>query len=229
MKSLIIVESHNDKFFIEKLRDVWGLENIEFKEPICARTDYECLGGLSEKKLSQTLDDIKFSDYQKIGIIIDADNEGIEKQIALINRCARTLKDVSDDFEITKINEFIRVKSSEEEINYFDVEIGCYIMNKDGVGELETVLKAIKSKDSTYANCLEAWRKCLEEKGKPFKAKSYDKLWVNFYQRYDNCKENESNADENCKGEIAIKKDIWDFTNPILDDLKSFLTLLSNQ
>ena len=71
MKSIVIVESSNDKYFIEKLRDVLGLKNIELKEPIC----YECLNELSEKKLQITLTDIKFSDYQKIGIIIDADNE----------------------------------------------------------------------------------------------------------------------------------------------------------
>lgn len=99
MKSLIIVESHNDKYFIEKLRDELGLKNIELKEPICNITDYECLNGLSEKKLQQTLKEIKFDEYQKIGIIIDADNEGIEKRIDLINSCIRALEDVSSDFK----------------------------------------------------------------------------------------------------------------------------------
>ena len=39
MKSLIIVESHNDKYFIEKLRDILDLENIELKEPVCKMAD----------------------------------------------------------------------------------------------------------------------------------------------------------------------------------------------
>ena len=150
MKSLIIVESHNDKYFIEKLRDILDLENIELKEPVCKMADYECLNGLSEKKLQLTLNDIKFDEYQKIGIIIDADNEGIQKRIDLINSCIRTLEEVPEDFQITKINEFIRVKN-------LDIEIGCYITNKDGFGELETVLKAIKKEDSTYADCLDSW------------------------------------------------------------------------
>lgn len=67
MNNLIIVESHNDKFFIEKLRDVLGLSNIEIEEPICSITDYECLDGLSEKKLTHTIKEIKFDKYQKVG------------------------------------------------------------------------------------------------------------------------------------------------------------------
>ena len=36
------------------------IENIELKEPICNITDYECLNGLSEQKLTKTFEDIKF-------------------------------------------------------------------------------------------------------------------------------------------------------------------------
>ncbi len=221
MKSLIIVESHNDKYFIEKLRDILDLENIELKEPVCKMADYECLNGLSEKKLQLTLNDIKFDEYQKIGIIIDADNEGIQKRIDLINSCIRTLEEVPEDFQITKINEFIRVKN-------LDIEIGCYITNKDGFGELETVLKAIKKEDSTYADCLDSWKTCLNSKGKEINDKDFDKFWVSNYLRFDTCtKKEQKQADKNCKNEVAIKKDIWDFYNPILNDLKEFLRLLS--
>ena len=221
MKSLIIVESHNDKYFIEKLRDILRLENIELKEPVCKMADYECLNGLSEKKLQLTLNDIKFDEYQKIGIIIDADNEGIQKRIDLINSCIRTLEEVPEDFQITKINEFIRVKN-------LDIEIGCYITNKDGFGELETVLKAIKKEDSTYADCLDSWKTCLNSKGKEINDKDFDKFWVSNYLRFDTCtKKEQKQADKNCKNEVAIKKDIWDFENLILNDLKNFLKILN--
>ncbi len=221
MKSLIIVESHNDKYFIEKLRDILDLENIELKEPVCKMADYECLNGLSEKKLQLTLNDIKFDEYQKIGIIIDADNEGIQKRIDLINSCIRTLEEVPEDFQITKINEFIRVKN-------LDIEIGCYITNKDGFGELETVLKAIKKEDSTYADCLDSWKTCLNSKGKEINDKDFDKFWVSNYLRFDTCtKKEQKQADKNCKNEVAIKKDIWDFENLILNDLKNFLKILN--
>ena len=221
MNNLIIVESHNDKFFIEKLRDVLGLSNIKVEEPICNIYDYECLGGLSETKLKQILKEIKFDHYQKIGIIIDADNEGIEKRIDLINSCIRTLEEVPEDFQITKINEFIRVKN-------LDIEIGCYITNKDGFGELETVLKAIKKEDSTYADCLDSWKTCLNSKGKEINDKDFDKFWVSNYLRFDTCtKKEQKQADKNCKNEVAIKKDIWDFENLILNDLKNFLKILN--
>jgi hypothetical protein len=222
MNSVIIVESYNDKFFIEKLRDILKLENIELKEPICNITDYECLGGLSETKLIQTLREVKFDQYQKIGIIIDADSEGIENRIALINKCIKILKDIPADFEITQINEFKRIES-------LDIEIGCYIMNVTGNGELETVLKAIKSQDSAYADCLEAWKACLITKGKPeISQKDFDKFWVSNYLRFDTCsKKEQKQANKNCKNEVAIKKDIWDFENPILNDLKEFLKILS--
>lgn len=223
MNSLIIVESDNDKFFIEKLRDELGLKNIELKEPICNITDYECLGGLSETKLTQTLKEIKFDQYQKIGIIIDADNEGIENRIALINKCLRGLEDVPNDFAITKINEFIKIENLE-------VEIGYYITNKDGFGELETVLKTIASEDTTHADCLEAWKECLKvKKGIDISQKDFDKFWVSNYLRFDTCLPNEkSQAGRKCNYEAGIKKDIWDFENSILDDLKEFLKVLSS-
>lgn len=223
MNNLIIVESHNDKFFIEKLRDVMEFTNIKVDEPICNITDFECLGGLSEKKLKQTLKDIKFDQYQKVGIIIDVDDKGITERIALINQCVKFLEDVSDDFEITKINDFIRVEK-------LDVEIGCYIMNVDGKGELETVLKAIASEDSTYADCLESWRSCLTSKNKIIKDKDFNKFWVSNYLRFDTCtKQEQKQADKNCKNEVAIKKDIWDFNHKVLEDLKRFLERLNNE
>lgn len=222
MNSLIIVESHNDKFFIENLRDKLELTNIEIDEPICNITDYECLNGLSKKKLKLTLDNIKFDKYQKIGIIIDADDKRIEDRIELINICIQSLEEMPSDFKITKMNEFIKVEK-------LDIEIGCYITNVYGSGELETILKAIALKDSTYADCLVSWRSCLALKNKKIKDKDFDKFWVSNYLRFDTCTSKEKGqADRKCKGEIAIKKDIWDFENPILNDLKIFLNLLSN-
>ena len=124
--------------------------------------------------------------------------------------------------KITKINEFIKIESLDE------VEIGCYITNVDGNGELETVLKAIKSQDSTYADCLEAWKTCLTSKGKTITDKDFDKFWVNNYLRFDTCSASEkSQVAIKCNYESGMKKDIWDFENPILKDLKEFLNLIN--
>ncbi len=54
-----------------------------------------------------------------------------------------------------------------------------------------TVLKAIKSHDSTYADCLNNWKICLEQKNKTIKPKKFDKFWLNIYLRYDCCTKNE--------------------------------------
>jgi len=216
VSSLIIVESHNDQYFIEGLSAFLNI-TPKINPPICQIDDFECLNGLSEKKLFECLNEIKFEKYQKIGIIIDADNEGVQKRVELINRA---LEKFDDNLKLDGVNQ---VKKSDK----LDIKFACYIMNVNGNGELETLLKKIKSKDSTYADCLEAWRKCLQENDKKVKDKTFDKFWVDIYQRYDNCKENESKADENCKGEKSLKKDIWDFENPLVDELKEFLRLFS--
>lgn len=69
MSSLVIVESQNDKFFIEALMGNINLKNIEFKNPIC--NEFECLNGFTN--LKNRLFEIKFDKYDKIGIILDAD------------------------------------------------------------------------------------------------------------------------------------------------------------
>lgn len=218
MNSLIIVESENDKYFIERLIEILALKNIEINEPVC-NIEYECLNGLNEKKLKMTLKNIRFDKYYKIGIIIDADNEGIDKRIELINKCIKEIWPIN--FNIEKMNEFIKI---EEE----DIEIGCYIMNKDGYGELETVLKEITNKNSIFADCLESWKECLEKKGKIISEKDFTKFWINNYIRFDTCSKRERRqVNKKCSFNEALKKDIWDFNHKILDELKNFLIQLS--
>jgi len=220
VNNILIVESDNDKYFVEALSNYLSLFTIEIDVPICNIADYECLNGLGqlEQKLIQVSTRIKKDNIEKIGIILDADKVGIEKRIELIND---KLKNICEDVQLDKINDF---KYSNE----LQVNIGCYIMNVDGKGELETVMKIVKLKDSTYADCLDSWKQCLEEKGKAISQKDFDKFWVSNYLRFDTCtKKEQKQANKNCRNEVAIKKDIWDFENPILDDLKDFLTKLN--
>ena len=101
-----------------------------------------------------------------------------------------------------------------------------YIQNKDGNGELETVLKEIKSKDSTIADCLESWQKCLPD-DKKVSPKDFDKFWVQIYQRYDCCTKKEAKqAERKCNNETSFSKDIYNLNSAILDDLKKFLIKL---
>ncbi|MEI0527696.1 hypothetical protein R4J00_03485 [Brachyspira intermedia] len=100
-------------------------------------------------------------------------------------------------------------------------------MNVNGYGELETVLKLIKKSDSIFADCLESWRECLKAHNKDISDKDFDKFYINNYIRFDTCnKYEQKQSSKYCSFESAMKKDIWDLDNNILNDLKEFLKLL---
>ena len=213
VNNLIIVESNNDKFFIERLIEYSNINNVNV-QCIC---QFECLEGINN--LNKKLEEIKFDKYDRIGVILDADKEGINKRIEFINDAIKT---VCDDVKLTEINKL--EKSSE-----LDVYFVCYIMNVNGYGELETVLKSIKKSDSVFADCLESWRECLKNSGKDISSKDFDKFYINNYIRFDTCSKSEQKqASKYCSFESAIKKDIWDFDNNVLDELKQFIYILNN-
>ncbi len=213
VNNLIIVESENDKFFIERLIECSNVGSINV-QCIC---EFECLEGMNN--LNKKLEEIKFDKYNKVGIILDADKEGIDKRINFINN---TLKNVCDDVNITEINKL-------EKSSKLDVDFVCYIMHVNGYGELETVLKSIKKSDSFFADCLESWRECLKNNGKDISDKEFDKLYINNYIRFDTCsKLEQKHASKYCGLKYAMKKDIWDLDSSILYDLKEFLKLLAS-
>ncbi len=149
---------------------------------------------------------------EKLGIIIDADKEGVENRIKLLNEA---LKVIDKDLNLTRCSHFTQSES-------LAIEIACYITHVEGYGELETVLKTIKSKDSPFADCLYEWKKCLEERSQTIKDKDFDKFWVSTYQRFDCCtkKEEQKQAFRKCNPEASMKKDIWNFEHSVLDGLK---------
>lgn len=219
-KNILIVESENDKYFIESLKDYLNIHDVDIDTPICSIDDYECLNGLSKAKLEHKLQELKIDiekrGIEKIGIILDADKEGIDKRIEFINEA---LKVIDNDLNLTGCNHFIKS-------DRLDIGIACYITNVAGYGELETVLKKIKSKDSPFADCLYDWKKCLEEKNQSIKYKEFDKFWVNTYQRFDCCtKKEQQQAGRKCNPEASMKKDIWNFEHSVLEGLKDFLKL----
>lgn len=217
-KNILIVESANDKYFIEALISYMKIVNIEVDMPICKIDDYECLGGYTnlEKRLNELKIEIDKGEIEKVGIILDADEAGIEKRVEFINE---KLKTICSDISLNSINRFER---SEE----LSIEIACYITNIDGKGELETLMKTIKSKDSTFADCLEEWKKCLTEKGEKISEKDFDKFWINNYFKFDTCtKDEKKQAGTKCNNDIAIKKDIWNFEHDAVEELKTFLNL----
>ena len=225
-KNLLIVESHNDKFFLERLRNAQSSESDNQKDLI--KIEYRCLDGIDNLKneLKTLKREIGKDGFTKIGIIADADKLGIEERLNLINL---DLKNITSDLEISNPNIWYKSET-------LNAEFSCHVVNIDGFGELENLLKEIKTKPSMYADCLIAWRKCLEDCFKknnqpitdkePISDKEFFKFWVSVYGRYDCCSKKEKNrAGKNCNEEISIsEKEIWNFSHPILTDLKSYLT-----
>ncbi len=204
VSKLLIVESSADKFFIEALLTHINL-NIEVGEPLCLVDDYECIGGMGnlEQKLKFVLTNINKGKVDKVGIIFDADSMGIEKR--------------EEEIKEKIISVF----------NKYDEDIfSIYIMNRDGFGELEDILKEIKTTDSLYADCLDNWRECLSKNKIEVSDKIFNKFWINNYVMYDTCisSKHRGKKDKYCIFEYAMKnKDIWNFDHKILNDLKKFL------
>ncbi len=246
MKNILIVESENDEYFVEALAIKISSENE-------VRKIYEYkYSSLDEqqltKQITNALTDVISRGVLKIGVILDMDNSTQAERIELINRC---LKKSFDDCcypepsnFLTNVKEFITNPIDDD----LDVKIACFFTNIDGEGELETVLKAIKLKESVFADCLyEGWKDCLINKSKTIGKKGEQcdisdkellKLWVDFYKRFDTLKKsnrNEKNTDwkgimlgvtkkgeklKNVRGE-----NIFDLKSEQLEDIKSFLNM----
>lgn len=212
----LIVESKNDKYFIEKLIEHLNIKNIEIDEPLCNIDEFICLDGISNLKYK--LEDLKLDsgEIDKLGIILDADKIGIDQRLEQVNNI---LEELNINIEFTKNNEIKYDKSN-------DIEIACHILNIDGFGELEDILFKIKNSDSVFADCLESWKECLDKNDKSISEKDFIKFWISNYIRFDTCtKKDRKQAKKNCNFEKALQKDIWDFEHKVLDSLKEFLKI----
>ncbi|WP_110690254.1 DUF3226 domain-containing protein [Thiofilum flexile] len=217
-KNVLIVESQNDKFFIENLLKHINKTAIIVENPICSIDDYECLEGLSLVKLKHKLTEIQTTiekdDIQKLGIIVDADTQGVDQRLELVNQA---LIESGFDTEPLEFNSW-------RHCHQYDVDLSCHVLNYNGEGELETLLRAIKNQESSFADCLSAWEACLTSQGKVLSKKDFDKFWINIYQRYDNCSKNDKKqAGRKCSFEASMAKPIWDFEHPALSGLKNYL------
>jgi hypothetical protein len=226
VSNIVIVESKNDAIFMQAMVEKLNCD-IEVEPPIYI-DDYESLEGLSETKLITTLKsleaDLQKRDIEKIGIIIDIDNDSEQERLELVNKC---IKEVFESETLLSTKQFIDICGD----NGTNAKLACYFTNVGGKGELETLLKAIKAIQSPYADCLNSWQTCIESQGKEINQKEFDKFWVSIYLRYDTCSNQEQKqAGRKCSMSgfdyvMEHKKDIWDWDNPALDDLKQFFKL----
>ncbi|MBD1828948.1 hypothetical protein NDI47_07055 [Microcoleus vaginatus GB1-A2] len=226
MSNIVIVESKNDAIFMKAMVEKLNCD-IQVEPPIYI-DDYESLEGLSETKLSTTLKaleaDIQKRDIEKIGIIIDIDNDSQPERLNFVNKC---IQKVFQSETLSNTKQFIDIFGD----NGTKAKLACYFTNVGGKGELETLLKEIKAVQSPYADCLNSWQTCIESQGKEINQKEFDKFWVSIYLRYDTCSiQEQKQAGRKCSMSgfdyvMERKKDIWDWDNPALDDLKEFFKL----
>jgi len=226
VSNIVIVESKNDAIFMQAMVEKLNCD-IEVESPIYI-DDYESWEGLSQTKLITTLKaleaDLQKRDIEKIGVIIDIDNYSEPERLQWVNKC---IQQVFESETLSSTKQFIDICGD----NGTKAKLACYFTNVGGKGELETLLKAIKARESPHADCLNDWRTCIESQGQQINPKDFDKFWVSIYLRYDTCSDNEQQqAGRKCTMSrfdyvMEHKKDIWDWDNPALDDLKKFFKL----
>ncbi len=227
-RNILIVESNNDKYFFQSVIKHLNYD-IEVEAPIFADEDYRPMEGLDSTKLTKVLKDLKADiqkeDIDRVGIIIDIDRYSEPERIEFINDCIGRV--FHDAILLDRVNQFTNLNFDD-----YQIQLACYFTNVDGQGELETVLKVIKSQDSTHADCLQSWRECLTNNSKKITDKSFDKLWIANYIRYDtSTKDDKKDAARkltlNCV--LENKPFIWNLDHPILSELKTFFMLFNDR
>ena len=226
-KNILIVESENDKHFFQAIIRKHNLD-IEITAPVrISDEDYREMYGLNHQKLKDALGNLKANiqkgEIEKVGVIIDVDDDREEDKLKFVDECIQQV--FSNSESLSKVNEFINLNFED-----FSIQLACYFTNLDGKGELETVLKAIKKEESIYADCLNSWKNCLESNGKTIKDKDFDKFWVSIYVRFDTCSnKDKKQSGSKCTFEYAMKNkaEIWDLEHPALESLNQFLVLFN--
>lgn len=225
----LITEGIDDGYFAAALiEDI----NTEIDVDCSFGGKYTALGGLSEADLVEDLKgklgEIRRGTIQRIGILIDQDLFSKEERLSFLSEVIKKAFGKENVLENTDTLYSVEV---EEDTS---VEIACHFMNVNGKGELETVLRAIKTKDSPHADCLNTWRDCLKAQGKTVKEKEFVKSWMNNYLRMDTCFTSKWRGSQgrycsmhSLNNILARKGDkaIFDLKATELTDLRAFLSL----
>ncbi len=232
--NVLIVEGKEDKAFLEYLLNIEKITDVTVAEP--PKVDIAEVSGLSKKALKKQI--MRFipqmirGEIKKLGLVIDLDTlesgGGYEERLKLINNS------IKESFKNSSIEELSKDKSEVSIlVDNNKVLITFFFIHFNEKGELEDLLREIKIHDSHHADCLDAWRSCLESKKIEKSDKEINKLWLHYYIRYDICTQNEQeHAGKYCNlqhvlNDEARKKTLFNFEHECLDELKQFLKLFT--
>jgi hypothetical protein len=136
--NILIVESKNDRAFIEAVIRTLKLQiQVAVDAPICSIEDFECLEGLNLEKLKVKFEDV-FGEVakkgiDKIGIILDLDQETTENRLRLINEALKiALKNVFDFTQealLVAENQLVIIQVNENT----QFALACHFTKVDGV------------------------------------------------------------------------------------------------
>ena len=91
MSNIVIVESKNDRIFMQAMVEKLNCD-IQVESPIYI-DDYKSLEGLSETELIKALKALEAlidkNNIEKIGIIIDIDNYSEQERLKFVDRCIK--------------------------------------------------------------------------------------------------------------------------------------------
>jgi len=219
-KKIILVEGEQDKQFIDRVRKQLHINGVEILE-----LEVETMGGetnLGNKLLNEIKNAIYKGNLDQLGVIIDMDAHKARDRFDKINNDFLKAGFLSP--KIDAQNTFYTLSLADDSSS--NCQVGCYLMNHNGQGNLEDILMAICAKNTDFADALQCWRECLTKNGKVVKDSDYKKQWLQFYARYDCCDKKEATqAGKNCTLEKAFEKGSFDLNHNILQDLHSFLNL----
>lgn len=222
----IIVEGKNDKGFIEAYKKYLLDKNIKLQFDLSALAN-----GLSEISIIEELKTIK-NDLEnevalniKIGFILDIDDvtiNGYINRFTILNNAILNVFGINPNFS----NELTSSICGYEDLN---IQFSYFLMkNSKGNGELIDVLKEIKISDSLIADCV---NKCFQQKT-DYTAKEISDDWLHIFLKWDSCNYSERRASKNFgldKNETIQKlHTIFDFENPVLEELRLYLSTFSS-
>jgi hypothetical protein len=241
-KTIIIVEDNNDKYTFEAIINFMRLQNslsVNSSEPV--NIEWKILSAESNPfqpnglitTLKSLINDINKGKYSQIGIIWDLDILTVEQRIEMIKLAINRAYPTENIVHFTSINEFGLISFSQGTSNQTDIRTSCHFVGLNDKGEIEDLLKAIKSCPSPLADCIESkLPQCLQENHlEDLRDKDMIKLWINNYQRYDTLTKDKRIA-KFTKWENVMKdrSDIFDFGKdsvPELVKLKEYLLMVT--